>query len=221
MGSSITFSTPAGDTVDGYLATPGGPSKGNLVVLQEWWGLNDQIRGVADYFATAGYTSLAPDLYRGRVTQAPDEAEHLMTGLDFVGATEQDVRGAAQHLAKYGGKTAVIGFCMGGALVIIAAVKAPEVQVAICYYGIPPPEAADPRELEIPFQGHFASEDDWCTPFAVDQLESALSESGTTFELHRYEGAHGFTNEEHADIYDEAATELAYRRSLEFLAKHI
>jgi carboxymethylenebutenolidase len=84
-------------------------------VIQEWWGLNDQICGVADRFARAGYNALAPDLYKGRLTTEPDEANHLMTGLDFADATHQDLRGAAQHLQAQSGRVAVMGYCMGGA----------------------------------------------------------------------------------------------------------
>jgi carboxymethylenebutenolidase len=97
MGVMIEFGRPDGRKTKGYLATAGKGRPG-VVVIQEWWGLNDQICGVADRFARAGYNALAPDLYRGRLTTQPDEANHLMTGLDFADATHQDLRGAAQHL---------------------------------------------------------------------------------------------------------------------------
>src|SRR6266581_1663786 len=176
MGVMIDFARPDGGTTKGYLATAGQGRPG-VVVIQEWWGLNDQICGVADRFARAGYNALAPDLYKGRVTTEPDEANHLMTGLDFAGATEQDVRGAAQYLKTRGGHVAVMGFCMGGALTIIAGVKIPELDAGVCFYGIPPTEAADPRHLHIPMQGHFANQDDWCTPQAVNALEATLKDA--------------------------------------------
>jgi carboxymethylenebutenolidase len=115
MGSMIEFARPDGGKTKGYLASAGNGRPG-LVVIQEWWGLNDQICGVADRFARAGYNALAPDLYKGRVVTTPDEANHLMTGLDFPDATHQDLRGAAQHLKGTSGKLGVMGFCMGGAL---------------------------------------------------------------------------------------------------------
>ena len=115
MGTMIEFARPDGGRTKGYLATAGQGRPG-VVVIQEWWGLNDQICGVADRFARAGYNALAPDLYKGRVTTEPDEANHLMTGLDFADATHQDLRGAAQHLQAQSGKVAVMGYCMGGAL---------------------------------------------------------------------------------------------------------
>jgi len=113
MGTMIEFARPDGGGTKGYLATAGQGRPG-VVVIQEWWGLNDQICGVADRFARAGYNALAPDLYKGRVTTESDEANHLMTGLDFAGATHQDLRGAAQHLKSQSGKVAVMGYCMGG-----------------------------------------------------------------------------------------------------------
>jgi hypothetical protein len=115
MGQMIDFSRPDGRKTKGYFAQAGAGRPG-IVVIQEWWGLNDQICGVADRFARAGYNALAPDLYEGRVTQKPDEANHLMTGLDFPGAAHQDIRGAVQYLVAQGGKVGVMGFCMGGAL---------------------------------------------------------------------------------------------------------
>ena len=100
MGHPVTFRCPGGSACGGYLAEAADATDSTvgIVVLQEWWGLNDQIRGVAERFAAAGITALAPDLYRGRVTADPDEANHLMTGLDWPGACEVEVRGALRHL---------------------------------------------------------------------------------------------------------------------------
>src|SRR5271166_725379 len=107
MGIMTDFARPDGVAAKGYLAMAGQGRPG-IVVIQEWWGLNDQICGVADRFARAGYNALAPDLYKGRVATESDEANHLMTGLDFAGATHQDLRGAAQHLQAQSGKVAVM-----------------------------------------------------------------------------------------------------------------
>eukprot|EP00752_Nemacystus_decipiens_P000506 g506.t1 len=220
MGEMIKIDCPNGHQVDGYLAEAAEP-KGAVVVIQEWWGLNDQIKGVADRFAAAGYTAVAPDLYAGRVTGDPDEANHIMTNLDWVGAVEQEVRGAAQLLKSKAGKVCVMGFCMGGALTIIAGVKLAECDVAVCYYGIPPKEQADPARMKVPFLGHFATQDDWCTPEAVGLLEAALKESpAPAVELHRYEAQHAFFNET-VDPYDKNAAEMSWERTIAFLDKHM
>jgi len=104
MGNMIEFARPDGGKTKGYLASAGNNRPG-IVIIQEWWGLNDQICGVADRFAHAGYNALAPDLYKGRVVSTPDEANHLMSGLNFPDATHQDLRGATQHLKATSGTT--------------------------------------------------------------------------------------------------------------------
>src|SRR5215472_17681985 len=113
MGIMTDFARPDGTAAKGYLAMAGHDRPG-VIVIQEWWGLNDQICGVADRFARAGYNALAPDLYKGRLTAVPDEANHLMSNLDFPDATHQDLRGAVRHLAASSpsaAKVAVMGFC--------------------------------------------------------------------------------------------------------------
>src|ERR1700737_3077392 len=135
MGIMTDFARADGVATRGYLAVAG-DSRPGIIVIQEWWGLNDQICGVADRFARAGYNALAPDLYTRRLTTGPDEANHLMTGLDFPAATHQDLRGAALQLQKHSDKVAVMGFCMGGALQIAPAAHIQEVNAAVCFYGI-------------------------------------------------------------------------------------
>jgi len=220
MGGMIQFSKHGeAGTTDGYLAAADGAKTG-IVVIQEWWGLNDQIKGVADRFAAAGYTALAPDLYQGRVTQDPDEANHMMTGMDWDGAYN-DVRGAVQRLKRDCETVAVLGFCMGGAITVIAGVKIPECDAAVCYYGIPDKAVADPKDMAVPFLGHFASEDDWCTPAAVDGLKADLATVSTPVEVHTYEGQqHAFFNEVSA-AYDKSSAELSWDRTLTFLKANL
>jgi len=215
----IEFARPDGSKTNGYLAKAGQGRPG-VVVIQEWWGLNDQICGVADRFARAGYNALAPDLYKGRLTAEPDEANHLMTGLDFADATQQDLRGAAQHLQTQSGKVAVMGYCMGGALTIAAAVHIPEFAAGVCFYGIPPKAFADPAKIRVPLQGHFANKDDWCTPAAVNDLELTLKAAGVSHEVYRYDAAHAFANER-SNAYDVACANQAWERMAAFLRAHI
>jgi carboxymethylenebutenolidase len=220
MGQMIEFLRPDGGHTKGYLAeaAPGAPS---VILIQEWWGLNDHIRSLADRMAAAGITTLAPDLYRGRVASNADEASHMMTGLDFADATHQDLRGATQHLAQRGGKVGVMGFCMGGALTIASAVHVPGLSAAVCFYGIPPATFADPARIVIPLQGHFASQDDWCTPEAVDKLEAAMKSSGQSPDIHRYAAQHAFVNQTRPEVYDAGCALLAWSRSLAFLQMHL
>jgi len=217
MGTQIQFARPDGGKTDGYMALSG-PGRPGIVVIQEWWGLNDQICGVADRFARAGYNALAPDLYKGKITSEPDEANHLMTGLDFPDATHQDLHGAVKYLREKSNKVAVMGFCMGGALTIAAAVHVPDIDATVCFYGIPPQDFADPAKIRAPFQGHFANKDDWCTPAKVNELEAVLKRAGVRHEIHRYDAAHAFFNER-SPAYDFACSNLAWDRTAEFLKK--
>lgn len=229
MGKMIRFKRPDGQDVDGYLAEPadGKPAPG-VVVIQEWWGLNDQIKGVADKMAAAGYRALVPDLYRGKVALAANEAEHLMNELNFGDAAGQDVRGAVQHLKATGSnKVGVSGYCMGGALTLLASVFVPEVDAAVPYYGYPPLDYIDASKITAPLLGHWAIED---VPFpiaGVADLEKKLADAKVRFEFHRYQAKHAFANET-ADSkglamlkYDPAAAELAWGRTMAFFARHL
>lgn len=221
MGQMINFQRPDGAASKGYLAeadSSEGLKRPGLILIQEWWGLNPQICGVAERFAAAGFTTLAPDLYRGRLAGNADEATHLKAGLDFADAAHQDLAGALSFLRQHCAKVGVSGFCMGGALTIAAAVHLPELSAASCFYGISPAELADPALVKIPFQGHFANLDDWCTPAAVDALQAKLPASA---EIHRYAAQHGFFNEQRPEVYDAASAELAWNRTLAFFEKHL
>ena len=144
-----------------------------------------------------------------------------MTSLDFIEATDQLVRGAAQFLACTGVKVGLTGFCLGGAVTIIGAVRVPEFAAGVCFYGIPPKEAADPAQLRIPLQGHFANQDDWCTPQAVDAFEQACKAAKQDAEIHRYAAKHGFVNEQRPDVHERRCAEQAWGRMLGFWERHL
>ena len=221
MGENIDFKRADGKTISGYYAVPDtGDEAPGIVVLQEWWGLNDQIKGVADRLAIEGYRALVPDLYRGKVALDVAEAEHLMTRLDFGDAATQDISGALRHLKTGGTKVGVIGFCMGGVLSILAAARTDDADAAVPWYGLPPEGSMDPADIKIPLQGHYALKDEHFTPAQVDALEAKLKEAGVNYEFYRYEADHGFGNET-GERYDQEAAKLAWQRSLGFLAKHI
>lgn len=218
MGESISFKRPDQKDCPGYLAKASTPGARAVVVIQEWWGLNEQIQRTADRFASAGFTALVPDLYRGKRPRDEQEANHAMTGLDFGDAATQDLAGAVSYLHETSSKVAVVGFCMGGALTILSALMVSGVDSAVCFYGIPPAEAADPSKIQIPLLCHFAQHDDWCTPKAVDALETRLKEGHVAFDLFRYDAKHGFMRDA-SSVYDEASATLAWERTVAFLEK--
>jgi carboxymethylenebutenolidase len=229
MGKIISFKRPDGRSLNGYLAEPAqGAAAPGIVVIQEWWGVNDQITGVADKLAAAGYRALVPDLYRGKVALEANEAEHLMTNLNFGDAAGQDVRGAVQHLKASGSsKVGVTGFCMGGALTLLSAVNVPEIDAAVVWYGYPPLEYVDASKIKAPLLAHWAT-DDAAFPIAkVDELEKMLRAANARFEFHRYNAMHAFANET-ADSkklpivkYDPKAAGIAWGRTMEFFGKQL
>lgn len=228
MGSTIEFARPDGKTVHGYLAEPAAPGPG-VVVIQEWWGLNDQIRGVADRLALAGYTALVPDLYRGRSTVEAEEAHHLMTNLNFGDAASQDVRGAVQHLKGRGcAKVGVTGYCMGGALTILALTMAPEVDAGVVWYGYPPLEFVDAGKIKAPMMAHWATQDAAFAMDGVEALEAKLRAAGVAYSGHRYLAHHAFANETAqgprriaVTQYDAAWAQVAWDRTLRFFGRHL
>lgn len=225
----IQFQRPDGAHVSGYLAQADQPL-GAVVVIQEWWGLNDQIRGVAGRFASAGFTALVPDLYRGKSTVEEEEANHLKSDLDFADAASQDIRGALQHLKglKNGGKVGITGYCMGGALTWLAAQQSPEADAAVVWYGMPPLQAIDAVKLKLPVQAHWAEQDEFFAIDQVDALEAQLQAAGVRYEGHRYLARHAFANETAQGPgriaktqYDAAWAQQAWDRTMRFFGQHL
>jgi carboxymethylenebutenolidase len=222
MGEMIEFKRPDGKTCPGYLANPqSGASAPGIVVIQEWWGLNDQIKKTGDRFAAAGFLALVPDLYRGKLAKASDEARHLMTDLNFPDAANQDIRGALQYLKQSSKKAGVGGFCMGGALTILSAAKVSEMDAGACFYGIPPLSAEELKSIKVPLICHFGKKDHAFPPEKVNALESALQQSQSKFEMYRYEADHAFMNEQRPEVYDPASAKLAWDRTITFLNKFL
>ncbi|MEI6613154.1 dienelactone hydrolase family protein [Polynucleobacter sp.] len=225
----IQFTRPDGKTVDGYLAEPANSANApGVVVLQEWWGLDDEVMSVADRLAKAGYRALVPDLYRGKLALEANEAEHLMNDLNFGDAASQDVRGAVQYLKATGSsKVAVTGFCMGGALTILAACNVPELDASIVWYGNPPLEYVNAEAISKPMLAHWALHDEFFAAAGVDQLEEKLKHAGVNYEFHRYDTKHAFANPKSDSRgmpplkYDADAAKLAWDRTLDFLKKHL
>ncbi len=228
MAQMIDFQRPDGASVKGYLAEPDGGSGPGVVVIQEWWGLNDQIRGVADRLADAGFVALVPDLYRGKSTVEAEEAHHLMTGLDFGDAATQDVRGAVLNLKARGSKVGVTGFCMGGALTWLALSNVPEVDAGVSWYGMPPLEYIDAAKIKAPVLAHWATQDEFFAIANVDALEEKLATAGVAYQGHRYLAHHGFANETAIGRgripktqYDAAWAQLAWDRTLRFFGREL
>ncbi|MBU3635181.1 dienelactone hydrolase family protein [Polynucleobacter sp. es-GGE-1] len=225
----IEYKRPDGQSVNGYLAEPADQSHApGVVVIQEWWGLDSEVKAVADRLAKSGYRALVPDLYRGKLALEAKEAEHLMGDLNFGDAAGQDIRGAVQYLKATGSKkVAVTGFCMGGALTVLSACHVPELDGTVVWYGYPPLEYVDAKAITKPMMAHWASHDDFFVISGVDQLDTKLTEANIQHEFYRYDAKHAFANPK-ADSrgmpplqYNEAAANLAWERTMAFLKKNL
>jgi carboxymethylenebutenolidase len=217
----VSFKRPDGAEAPGWQDGP--DDAPGIVLIQEWWGVNDQIKGIGRDLVGLGYRVLIPDLYRGRVTVEAAEASHLMEGLDFADAANQDVRGAAQHLKANGSsKVGVIGYCMGGAVALLSAITVPEVDAAVPFYGAPPGMAEQSRNVSIPVLGHFAQKDGFFSPRMVREFETNMKQSpaAANVTFHFYDADHAFCNEE-GGAYNAAAAALAWDRTVAFLAQNL
>lgn len=196
-----------------------------LIVVHEWWGMNEQIQEEgAQIAAEGGFTVLVPDMYRGKVAKDREEAGHIMSGLDWDGAI-QDISAGARYLVSLGcGRVGVMGFCMGGALSFAAAVRCPEISAAAPFYGIPRPNLpADLTKIQIPVQSHFGEKDEavgFSSPADYNALKEKLSAAGVQHEMFTYPAGHGFTNVNNPN-YSADATRLALSRVYDFMRRNL
>jgi len=212
------------DACDGYLSPAEGGKGPGIIVIQEWWGLVPHIKDVADRFADAGFTALAPDLYRGKTTTEPDEAGSLLMAL-HIGETEQLLSSAVEALianpATEGEKLGVVGFCMGGQLALFAACGHPAIGACVDFYGIHPNVQPALRKLNGPVLGIFAQNDAYASPDQVRALTEELTLLEKPHEFITYPGtSHAFFNDT-GKAYDKAAADDAWTRVVSFLSKEL
>ena len=206
-----------GRQVGGALALPEGQGRAGILLIHEWWGLNDQIRAVAVEFARLGFVALAADLYGGKAATAPDEARSLMQAVDG-GVATRTLVAWVDWLRRHdmsAGKVATIGWCFGGGWSVNASIAAP-VDATVVYYGNVKKSAADVASLHGPVLGHYATEDQWIDSKMVGGFEASMREAGKTVTSHWYEAKHGFANPTTAR-YDEADAKAAWERTMAFL----
>jgi carboxymethylenebutenolidase len=221
----ITFQRPDGKSSRAHLVESADAKYApGVVVIQEWWGLDDEIKNVANRLAQAGYRVLVPDLYEGKLALEANEAEHLMNDLHFGDAASQDIRGATQYLKATGsGKVAITGFCMGGALTVLSAGLVPECDGTVVWYGYPPLEYVDASAIQKPMLAHWALHDDFFSIAGVDQLEEKLKAAGVSYDFQRYDAKHAFANPISSSRglppleYNAIAADLAWERTMTFL----
>jgi carboxymethylenebutenolidase len=214
-GKMVDFPSNGGTTT-GYLATPASGQGPGVLVIQEWWGLVGHIKKVCDRFAAEGFSALAPDMYHGQTASEPDGAGKLFMALN-IGQAEKDLRGAAKYLAQHSStaKLGAVGFCMGGQLALFAGTLNPSVGAVVNFYGIHPNVKPDYGKLSGPVLGLFAEQDGFVTPQVAKDTDAAIKKAGKQSEINIYPNVdHGFFNDERPDVYNKAAADDAWRRTL-------
>ena len=221
---SKTISYKSGDeTVQGVLYTPSGkgPFPG-LIVIHEWWGLNDWVKDQASKLADQGYAALAIDLDRGKVATTPDEAHQIMRGVPEDRA-KRDLHAAFEYLASQSSvkkdRIGAIGWCMGGGYALDVALQEPSLAAIVINYGH---LATDPEALKktnAPILGLFGAQDKGITPEDVQKFEQTMKQFGKKIEVKEYDDAgHAFENPNNKQGYREADAQDAWKRTVEFLS---
>ncbi len=209
------------DTVTGYLVSPDSPGRHpGVIVIHEWWGLNDWVKEQAQRFAQQGYVALAVDLYRGKATASRDEAHELMRGMPQDRAV-RDMKAAFDYLASRPDvnkeKIGSVGWCMGGGLSLQLAVHEPRLAACIVNYGPMPTEPGDIQMINAPVLGIFGAEDRGIPPDAVRAFEKAMQSANKVISVKIYDGAgHAFENPNNKDGYRQDAAVDAWARMLGF-----
>lgn len=225
MGTMIEFASNGIDA-RGYLAVPESGTGPGVIVVQEWWGLDDGIKAMADRLAANGFVALAPDLYHGDLAEHTemDKAGELMNSLPPERAA-RDMSGAVDalvdHDATTGDGIGVVGFCMGGMLTfVLAALRPDQIKAAVPFYGFPSGDGGpDLSKISAKIQGHFAETDDFFPPEGVHELQGALDGLGVQATLTVHPGTgHAFMSPHDAlDTYDEALAETIWPQFTTFL----
>lgn len=220
MAGEIIEFLANGEPTEGYLAKPASGSGPAVVVLQEWWGLIDEIKAVCDRYAEAGFFALAPDLYHGETADQPSEAQQMMMAINIEQA-EHELRGAVDHVAAAAGtdRVGTVGFCLGGGLSVFAASLNPKVAACVSYYYVMPHGKPDFSKIGGPVLMHFGTADEFIGPEDANALVDEMRAAGVDVSAEFYDGcAHAFANSHNRlGTYDEQAAELAWQRSVDFL----
>lgn len=214
-----TLTAADGQALECWMQPAEGPARGGLVILQEIFGVTDQLKGVARKYAAEGYAVAIPALFDRQApgTVVPFDqgpiGRDLMLSSDL-DKTMLDIDAAVQALKAQGLKVGVMGFCWGGGLALRAA-QALDVAAGVAFYGTRLPQYLD-RPLKAPMLGHFGTTDDHVPPAMLDEAKAALP----SWEIHMYEAGHAFANDARPS-YVPGAAGAAHARSLEFLRKHV
>lgn len=231
--------TEDGSSVNGYLAAPASPDSvleahgydpsmsqlSGVVVIHEWWGLNDNVRAATRRLAGQGYRALAVDLYQGAVAQSPDSAQALMKrAVSNEDQMMANLAAARDHLRSEAGapRVAVLGWCFGGGRTFgVVAASPAAYDAAVAYYGNPEPMSTSVlNALETPILAHFGRKDQAVSVESAKAFQSRVEETGAPVQVHFYDAGHAFANPS-GESYNASAAKTAWSRTTKFLSQHL
>lgn len=211
----LSFDTANGATT-AYVAMPDEPNGKAVILIQEWWGVNDHIKDIANRYAAEGFIAIAPDLYRGKIAKTSDEASKMMhdlqieDGLDTI-RNAVDAASDKYEIAHFG----ITGYCMGGTFALRAACELAGFNAAAAFYGDIPPEDIL-KKLKVPTIFISGTKDSWINPQKVAELEAAAERYELPLESVKYEADHAFFNDTRPEVYNETAARDAWKRVTQF-----
>ncbi len=212
---TLDLQTPNGATT-AHVALPDGESSAAVILIQEWWGINDHVRDLCSRYAKEGYTAVAPDLYRGKITKDAAEASRLMHELQTEDGMATISAALSEVQSRYNAeRVGITGYCMGGSFALRAACELHELAAAAPFYG-DIPEEKTLAQLTVPTLFIAGARDNWITPEKVNELKEAAHKHNLPVEVVTYDADHAFFNDTRPEVYNPEAAEDAWRRVLNF-----
>lgn len=216
----LNFDTQNGATT-AYVAIPDEPTGKAVLIVHEWWGLNEHVKDIANRYAAEGFIAIAPDLYRGKIAANPEEASRMMHSLSIEDGIDTIHKAAEKARTEYGiNRFGVTGFCMGGTFALRAACDLNDFKASAPFYGdIPEDEVL--KRLSTPTVFISGTRDAWITPEKVAGLESAVARFGLPVESKKYDADHAFFNDTRPEVYNQSAAEDAWRKVTGFFRERL
>ncbi len=219
---TLSFSTANGETT-AYCAMPANADAGtpSVILIQEWWGLNDHIKDIAGRYADEGFIAIAPDLYRGKVATNPDEASKMMNGLKIEDGVDIIRNAVTKAREEFGSSHfGISGYCMGGTYALRAACEVEGISAAAPFYGDIAPEEVL-KDLDVPVVFVSGLRDAWINPEKVAELEAAAEKYELPVEVLKYDADHAFFNNTRPDVYNDAAAKDAWAKVIGFFRDNL
>lgn len=217
---TLSFSTAKGDTT-AYVAMPDEANGKAVILIQEWWGLNEHIKDIAGRYADEGFTAIAPDLYRGQLATNPEEAGKMMQALQIEDGIDTIKNAMDAAREKYGYQHfGISGYCMGGTYALRAACELEGISAAAPFYGDIPPEDIL-KNLTVPTVFISGTKDAWINPEKVSTLEEITEKYELPIESIKYEADHAFFNNTRPEVYDAEAAQDAWAKVIQHFSDNL